>query len=100
MFVLLWSELITGTMQTNLGIHQHRTMIKKVLSERVKTIPELFKNAGYLTFNEEKTDILNLYSLFHFVLPNVWAFIWSWLSLQFLSEFIYFQQETFIPNPF
>lgn len=50
------SALITGTMQTTLGIHQHRTMIKKELPKGVFTIPELFKNAGYLTFNEQKTD--------------------------------------------
>lgn len=50
------SAIITGTMQTTLGIHQHRTMIKKVLPDSIKTIPELFKNAGFITFNEEKTD--------------------------------------------
>lgn len=50
------SALITGTMQTTLGIHQHRTMLKKPLPKGVLTIPEIFRKAGYLTFNEEKSD--------------------------------------------
>lgn len=50
------SALITGTMQTTHGLHQHRTMIKKSLPEGLVTIPELFRHAGYLTFNEAKDD--------------------------------------------
>ncbi|TWT39865.1 Arylsulfatase [Thalassoglobus neptunius] len=50
------SALITGTMQTTLGLHQHRTMIKQPLPEDVMTIPELFREAGYITFNEAKDD--------------------------------------------
>ncbi|MCO8121272.1 sulfatase-like hydrolase/transferase [Stieleria sp. TO1_6] len=50
------SALITGTMQTTLGLHQHRTMIKKPLPDGVLTVPELFRRAGYLTFNEAKDD--------------------------------------------
>lgn len=50
------SALITGTMQTTYGLHQHRTMIKKPLPEGIITVPELFRKAGYITFNEEKTD--------------------------------------------
>ncbi|VGO13512.1 Arylsulfatase [Pontiella desulfatans] len=50
------SALITGTMQTSHGLHQHRTMIKKSLPEGVTTIPQLFRKAGYLTFNEKKAD--------------------------------------------
>jgi len=50
------SALITGTMQTTYGLHQHRTMIKKLLPEGVISVPELFRQAGYTTFNEEKTD--------------------------------------------
>lgn len=50
------SALITGTMQTSHGLHHHRTMIKKPLPEGVRTIPELFREAGYLTFNEQKED--------------------------------------------
>ena len=50
------SALITGTMQTTHGLHRHRTMIKHPLPEDLFTVPELLKNAGYLTFNEEKED--------------------------------------------
>ena len=50
------SALITGTMQTSHGLHHHRTMLKKPLPESISTIPELFRVAGYLTFNEEKED--------------------------------------------
>lgn len=50
------SALITGTMQTSHGLHQHRTMIKEPLAEGVITVPELFRDAGYLTFNEAKDD--------------------------------------------
>ncbi|EDM26921.1 probable sulfatase [Lentisphaera araneosa HTCC2155] len=50
------SALITGTMQTSHGLHQHRTMIKKPLPEGISTIAQVFREAGYLTFNEQKTD--------------------------------------------
>ncbi len=50
------SALITGTMQTSHGLHHHRTMIRKPLPESITTIPELFRKAGYVTFNEEKED--------------------------------------------
>ena len=50
------SALITGTMQTTHGLHHHRTMIKKPLPEEILTVPELFRQAGYLTFNEAKAD--------------------------------------------
>lgn len=50
------SALITGTMQTSYGLHQHRTMIKEELAEGLLTVPELFRGAGYLTFNEAKDD--------------------------------------------
>lgn len=50
------SALITGTMQTSFGLHHHRTMIKKPLPDSLKTVPELFREAGYITFNEEKED--------------------------------------------
>ncbi len=50
------SALITGTMQTTHSLHHHRTMIKVDLPEDMLTIPELFKKAGYLTFNEAKDD--------------------------------------------
>ena len=50
------SALITGTMQTTHGLHRHRTMLKKPLPEGVFTVPSLFLEAGYTTFNEEKED--------------------------------------------
>ncbi|QDT01969.1 Arylsulfatase [Rubripirellula lacrimiformis] len=50
------SALITGTMQTTHGLHQHRTMIKKPLPDDLLTVAELFRTAGYLTFNEAKDD--------------------------------------------
>lgn len=50
------SALITGTMQTSHGLHQHRTMIKYPLPNELQTVPELFRQAGYLTFNEAKDD--------------------------------------------
>ena len=50
------SALITGTMQTSHGLHQHRTMIKKPLPEGIVPIPELFRAQGYITFNEKKDD--------------------------------------------
>ncbi|MCP4312675.1 MAG: sulfatase [Bacteroidetes bacterium] len=50
------SALITGTMQTTYGLHQHRTMIKKPLPDSVFAVPEIFRDAGYITFCEQKTD--------------------------------------------
>ena len=50
------SALITGTMQTTHGLHQHRTMIKEPLGHGLLTVAELFRRAGYLTFNEAKDD--------------------------------------------
>ncbi len=49
------SALITGTMQTTYGLHHHETMVKKPLPAGITTIPELFRKAGYITFNEAKT---------------------------------------------
>jgi arylsulfatase A-like enzyme len=49
------SALITGTMQTSYGLHHHETMVKKPLPEEITTVPELFRKAGYVTFNEAKT---------------------------------------------
>ncbi|MCP4262216.1 MAG: sulfatase [Planctomycetes bacterium] len=62
------SALITGTMQTTLGIHNHRSSRSNTknpahknlgmihLPTGVKTLPELFQQAGYATFNQGKTD--------------------------------------------
>ncbi len=50
------SAIITGCMQTTLGLHQHRTMIKRPLPSEIATVAELFGRAGYVTFNEAKDD--------------------------------------------
>ncbi len=54
------SSLITGIMSTTLGAHNHhssRTEESAIyLPDEVKTIPEIFKDAGYFTFNNGKDD--------------------------------------------
>ncbi|MDP6635016.1 MAG: sulfatase [Phycisphaerae bacterium] len=62
------SALITGAMQTSLGIHNHRSSRSRTkkpehsqlgminLPEGVKTVPQYFQDAGYATFNSGKTD--------------------------------------------
>lgn len=54
------SALITGIMQTTLGLHNHhssRTEASAILlPDSVVTIPQLLKEAGYFTFNHGKDD--------------------------------------------
>jgi len=54
------SAIITGTMQTTLGIHNHhssRSLESAIyLPDHVKTLPILFRQAGYFTFNQGKDD--------------------------------------------
>ena len=54
------SAMITGLMHTTTGLHNHhssRTEESAIfLPDTVKTIPELFKEAGYFTFNSGKDD--------------------------------------------
>ncbi len=54
------SSIITGVMSTTLGLHNHhssRTAAAAInLPKTIKTIPELFKQAGYFTFNNGKDD--------------------------------------------
>lgn len=54
------SALITGTMQTTLGLHNHHSSRSEEtaiqLPGHVKTLPELFRQAGYFTFNAGKDD--------------------------------------------
>lgn len=54
------SSIITGMMSTTLGTHNHhsaRTEESAIhLPDYVRTIPELFKEAGYFTFNNGKDD--------------------------------------------
>ena len=66
------SAIITGAMQTSLGIHNHRSGravfrgkdLRPVfddirLPKGMKTLPELFRIAGYWTFNEGGKDDYN-----------------------------------------
>lgn len=59
------SAIITGTMPTTFGVHNHhssRTVEDAIfLPEEVQTIPELFKKAGYHTFNHGKDDYNFIY---------------------------------------
>ena len=59
------SSIITGTMSTTLGLHNHHSSrIEKsaiYLPENVKTIPEVFKENGYFTFNNGKDDYNFIY---------------------------------------
>lgn len=54
------SSMITGIMSTTIGTHNHhsaRTVESAIyLPDHIKTIPELFKEAGYFTFNDGKDD--------------------------------------------
>ena len=59
------SSIITGMMSTTLGLHNHhssRTQESAIyLPDSIKTIPELFKDAGYFTFNNGKDDYNFIY---------------------------------------
>ncbi len=71
------SAVITGTMQTTFGIHNHRSARANfrgkdmgkydaiTLPKGVKTVPELFRAAGYHTFNQGKTDYNFVYKSEH-----------------------------------
>lgn len=51
------SALITGMYQTSIGAHNHRSSRGKEkihLPENLKTIPELFREAGYYTCNSQE----------------------------------------------
>lgn len=54
------SALITGAFQTSTGLHNHRSSRSKAgaihLPEGVTTVPQLFRKAGYDTFNVGKDD--------------------------------------------
>lgn len=54
------SAIITGAMQTTIGMHNHRTgrtdkVIYK-LPEHVQVLPQIFKKEGYHTYNAGKDD--------------------------------------------
>jgi len=54
------SALITGMMQTTTGRHNHHSSRSEAtalhLPDGVRTLPELFREAGYFTFNHGKDD--------------------------------------------
>ena len=63
------SAVITGAMQTSLGMHNHRSSRAEFRGQRmgpgydavelppgVRTLPEMLRAAGYYTFNQGKTD--------------------------------------------
>jgi len=54
------SALITGSWQTRLGIHQHRSsrtpQTALQLPDHVRTLPEIMREAGYFTYNHGKDD--------------------------------------------
>ena len=59
------SAIITGVMSTTYGMHNHhssRTVESAIfLPDGAKTVPELFREAGYYTFNEGKDDYNFIY---------------------------------------
>lgn len=59
------SSIITGIMSTTLGAQNHhssRTVESAIyLPDNVETVPELFKKAGYFTFNNGKDDYNFIY---------------------------------------
>ncbi|MCL1096127.1 sulfatase family protein [Shewanella kaireitica] len=54
------SAMMTGMMQTTTGVHNHHSARTPesafYLPKDIKTLPELFKDAGYYTFNSGKDD--------------------------------------------
>ena len=60
------SSIITGVMSTTTGTHNHHSSRTKesgiYLPDSLKTIPEIFKNSGYFTFNNGKDDYNFIYN--------------------------------------
>jgi len=53
------SGIITGTQPTTLGLHHHRSSRgddKIYLPDSVETLPEIFREQGYYTYNKGKQD--------------------------------------------
>lgn len=59
------SSIITGMMSTTLGLHNHHSSRTKesaiYLPDSIKTIQEIFREAGYFTFNNGKDDYNFIY---------------------------------------
>ncbi len=55
------SALMTGMMQTTIGMHNHRTgrtdSVIKSLPEGMKVLPQFFREAGFYTYNDGKDDL-------------------------------------------
>lgn len=60
------SSIITGVMSTTTGTHNHHSSRTKesgiYLPDSLRTIPEVFRNAGYFTFNNGKDDYNFIYN--------------------------------------
>ena len=60
------SAIITGYMPTTIGVHNHhssRSVESAIyLPDSIKTIPELFREAGYYTYNYGKDDYNFMYN--------------------------------------
>lgn len=67
------SAMITGVMQTTTGTHQHRSSRTPetaiYLPDGIKTIPEIFREHGYVTFNRGKDDYNFVYKR-----PDLYSF--------------------------
>ena len=54
------SSLITGMMPTTIGVHNHHSSRTRetaiYLPKNIKTLPQIFREAGYFTFNQGKDD--------------------------------------------
>lgn len=54
------SALVTGMMQTTIGMHNHRTgrtdQVIKELPEGIGVLPQIMREAGFFTFNAGKDD--------------------------------------------
>lgn len=78
------SAIITGMMQTTIGAHQHhsaRTVeAQHFLPDSLKTVPEIFKEAGYYTFNSGKDDYNFSYDRKKLYAGNYHAYFWYTLK--------------------
>ena len=77
------SSIVTGMMQTSIGAHNHRSCRadfrgqkfgeydKNVLPDPIKPLPQIFREAGYYTFNEGGKDDYN----FEFSIDELYDFV-------------------------
>ncbi|MGQ1891357.1 sulfatase family protein [Thermophagus sp. OGC60D27] len=78
------SSIITGVMATTLGTHQHhsaRTVeAAHYLPDSVTTVPELFREAGYYTYNNGKDDYNFTYNRQKLYSGDIETFFWYTLG--------------------